>query len=41
MTQLMNIMQIYFEYKAVKHLRLDGSTKDRGEMTTKFNDQNS
>lgn len=30
MTQLMNIMQIYFEYKGVKHLRLDGATKQRG-----------
>lgn len=33
MTQLMNIMQIYFHHKGVKHLRLDGGTKDRGEMT--------
>jgi len=32
MTHLMDIMQIYFEYKGIKHLRLDGSTKadDRG-----------
>jgi SNF2 family DNA or RNA helicase len=32
MTHVMDIMQIYFEYKGIKHLRLDGSTKadDRG-----------
>ncbi len=30
MTHLMNIMQIYFEFKGVKHLRLDGATKERG-----------
>ena len=32
MTHLMDIMQIYFDYKGIKHLRLDGSTKadDRG-----------
>ena len=41
MTQLMNIMQIYFDYRGIKHLRLDGSTKDRGEMTDKFNEANS
>lgn len=41
MTHLMNIMQIYFEYKGVKHLRLDGATKERGEMTDKFNSENS
>jgi SNF2 family DNA or RNA helicase len=23
----MDIMQIYFDYKGIKHLRLDGSTK--------------
>jgi SNF2 family DNA or RNA helicase len=39
MTHLMDIMQIYFEYKKIKHLRLDGSTKadDRGIRTQLFN----
>lgn len=43
MTHLMDIMQIYFDYKGIKHLRLDGSTKadDRGIRTTMFNEQNS
>lgn len=43
MTHLMDIMQIYFEYKNIKHLRLDGSTKadDRGERTFLFNAENS
>jgi SNF2 family DNA or RNA helicase len=27
MTHLMDIMQIYFDYKGIKNLRLDGSTK--------------
>jgi ATP-dependent helicase STH1/SNF2 len=27
MTHVMDIMQIYFDYKGIKHLRLDGSTK--------------
>jgi len=30
MTHLMDIMQIYFDYRGTKHLRLDGATKDRG-----------
>jgi SNF2 family DNA or RNA helicase len=32
MTHLMDIMQLYFDYRNIKHLRLDGSTKadDRG-----------
>lgn len=38
MTHLMDIMQIYFNYRNIKHLRLDGGTKDRGEMTDKFNE---
>ena len=41
MTHLMDIMQIYFDFRGIKHLRLDGATKDRGEMTDKFNDENS
>lgn len=41
MTHLMDIMQIYFEFRGIKHLRLDGATKDRGEMTDKFNEENS
>lgn len=33
MTQVMDIMQFYFEMKGIKFLRLDGATKaeDRGE----------
>jgi SNF2 family DNA or RNA helicase len=36
-------MQIYFDYKGIKHLRLDGSTKadDRGERMAQFNKPNS
>lgn len=43
MTHLMDIMQIYFDYKGIKHLRLDGSTKadDRGQRTSLFNELNS
>ena len=41
MTHLMDIMQIYFEYRGIKHLRLDGATTDRGEMTDRFNEENS
>ena len=43
MTHLMDIMQIYFEYKNIKHLRLDGSTKadDRGIRMAMFNTSNS
>ena len=39
MTHLMDIMQIYFDYKGIKHLRLDGSTKaeDRGDRMALFN----
>jgi len=43
MTHLMDIMQIYFDYKGIKHLRLDGSTKadDRGDRTAMFNQKDS
>ena len=43
MTHLMDILQRYFEYRNVKHLRLDGSTKleDRDERTTLFNKEDS
>ena len=43
MTHLMDIMQIYFDYKGIKHLRLDGSTKadDRGDRMALFNKPNS
>ena len=43
MTHLMDIMQIYFDYKGIKHLRLDDSTKadDRGQRTSLFNEENS
>jgi len=35
----MNIMQEYFDFKGIKHLRLDGGTKedDRGERMQMFN----
>ena len=43
MTHLMNILQLYFDYKGYRHLRLDGSTKpDDREMITKvFNAEDS
>ena len=43
MTHLMDIMEIYFDYKGVKHLRLDGSTKaeERGQRMQMFNEANS
>lgn len=39
----MNIMQIYFDYRGFKHLRLDGATKadERGERVALFNKENS
>lgn len=39
-TQLMDIMQIFFDYKGIKHLRLDGGTKheDRAKNLQIFND---
>jgi ATP-dependent helicase STH1/SNF2 len=42
-TQLMDIMQIYFDYRGIKHLRLDGGTKheDRAKNLQMFNDGNS
>ena len=43
MTHLMDIMQAYFHYKGIRHLRLDGSTKaeDREERMRLFNEPNS
>lgn len=43
MTQLMNVMQLYFDYRGFKHLRLDGATKadERGERVALFNKENS
>ncbi len=43
MTQLMDIMQLYFNCKKITHLRLDGTTKvdDRGHCTALFNAENS
>jgi ATP-dependent helicase STH1/SNF2 len=40
MTQLMDIMQKYFDYRGLIHLRLDGSTKseDREKRMALFND---
>ncbi len=42
MTQVMDILQLYFEMKGIHHLRLDGTTKadDRGESMSKFNEEN-
>lgn len=39
----MDIMQIFFDYRGIKHLRLDGGTKheDRARNLQIFNDQNS
>lgn len=39
----MDIMQAYFQFKGVRHLRLDGSTKaeDREERMKLFNEPNS
>ena len=39
MTHLMDIMQAYFDYRGIRHLRLDGSTKaeDREERMKLFN----
>lgn len=43
MTQLMDILQLFFDYKGYAHLRLDGNTKsdDRGMQMKIFNDPES
>ena len=43
MTQLMNIMELFFEFRGFKYLRLDGNTKadDRGERMELFNKKDS
>eukprot|EP01016_Furgasonia_blochmanni_P053542 TRINITY_DN866_c0_g1_i11.p1 TRINITY_DN866_c0_g1~~TRINITY_DN866_c0_g1_i11.p1 ORF type:complete len:576 (-),score=174.21 TRINITY_DN866_c0_g1_i11:54-1781(-) len=43
MTGLMDILQIFFDYRGFRHLRLDGTTKadDRGERVQLFNQANS
>jgi len=43
MTQILDIIQVYFNYRGIKHLRLDGGTKsdDRGERMAQFNKENS
>lgn len=43
MTHLMDILQDYFKYRNINHLRLDGNTKldDRGERTNLFNMEDS
>lgn len=43
MTQLMDILQLFFDYKGYPHLRLDGNTKsdDRGMQMKIFNDPES
>ena len=43
MTQLMDIMEMYFEYRQIRYLRLDGSTKaeDRAHRINLFNSPNS
>ena len=40
-TQLMDIMQIFFDYRGIKHLRLDGGTKheDRSRNLQIFNEE--
>lgn len=42
-TQLMDIMQVFFHYRGIKHLRLDGGTKheDRASSLKQFNDWDS
>ena len=42
MTQLMDILQLYLNYKGLAHLRLDGNTKaeERGKQMDMFNDPN-
>ena len=42
MTQLMDLLELYFEYKSFNYLRLDGNTKsdDRGERMADFNKPN-
>lgn len=39
MTHVMDVLQLYFNYRGFKHLRLDGSTKadERGERVALFN----
>ena len=43
MTHLMDILQLYFDYRGFKHLRLDGATKadERGERMALFNKEGS
>lgn len=43
MTHLLDILQLYFDYKGFRHLRLDGNTKadDRGTQMEIFNDEKS
>lgn len=43
MTNLMDIMQLYFDFRKFKYLRLDGNTKadERGERMAMFNKENS
>mgnify|MGYP000886441974 FL=1 len=43
MTHLMDILQIYFNYRGFKHLRLDGTTKadERAERMAMFNKEGS
>ena len=43
MTHLMDILQLFFDYKGFRHLRLDGNTKadDRGSQMEIFNNEKS
>ena len=43
MTHLMDVLQVYFDYKGFKHLRLDGGTKaeERAERMALFNAEGS
>ena len=43
MTHLMDIMEVFFEYRGIRYLRLDGSTKseDRAHRINLFSKENS
>lgn len=41
MTQLMDLLGAYLEYRGTSYLRLDGSTHDRGDVVDLWNAENS
>ena len=43
MTHVMDILQIFFDYRGFKHLRLDGNTKaeERGDRMAEYNKKDS